>query len=609
MAQGLGAFTEGLQGGIAARDKMDMNKQYKRILGDKADLADREWAASTAASKSQYGIEHKGDMSGYVAPTRSQMQDPALLRLGKFLGGKMKGMFGGGVGAGEEAGATEQMAISTPEVQPAGPQASGATTYGIPGYADGGRVDETDEEKRARYAAMTEEGRNAPTYTGSGPGLDAQDLTEFAGDVGRNVLGNTRRRMSEWAPYGHMADQAVLDAEGAHATGDAVRGNMSEGLIGLKELGHGLLEDTGLPQAVGGVLDFAGGFLGMDGGGEQAKAGALPTPTPETTDAKQSPSTQAPAEAAIQATVDAPEKSDEQMAQAAMSEGEKSALENLDYKLLVDQGVRPEELPSMSTQDWADYRSQIFELEMSRGGSIKEAYDAMDYATVDTQMRGFNREATKALKYLQTGQNQEAAMALRQAYQYFPNGVGVKFGMVNDPKTGQPAIISMGVDEQTGEATGKPFIITTDRLNSMVEQATNPSAWRTWTKDGHDLQVELAKMDETSSHNASMEKIAGYRAESERMGIEADAAGGGSGGLKQSDKLAASKFFRESSEYTRIMEENGEEVANGLADVMDRVFLMRPDIPYNTIVNQVSQGWANGGEQGVIEYLDSLQGG
>ena len=63
MAQGLGAFTEGLQGGIKARSDMDAKKQYTRYMTDKNDENDREWANRQATDKSAY-IKEVGSEEG-----------------------------------------------------------------------------------------------------------------------------------------------------------------------------------------------------------------------------------------------------------------------------------------------------------------------------------------------------------------------------------------------------------------------------------------------------------------------------------------------------------------------------------------------------------------
>jgi hypothetical protein len=219
------------------------------------------------------------------------------------------------------------------------------------------------------------------------------------------------------------------------------------------------------------------------------------------------------------------------------------------------------------------------------------------------QMKGMMRELDKATLYLGTGQSQEAAMAVRQGFQYFPNGVSVKFGTTVDPTTGQPAIIAMGVDEETGETTGSPMLITAERLSAMRNQMSDPAAFRSWTKDGHDLQLQIAKFEETKASNLATEDIRKYEAETERGKL------GKTGGLKPSDVLARSKFFDESVEMKRIMDEEGEGVANSLADAMDRVIYEMPSTPPNVVRNEIIKGWTTGREAGVQEAIGRLRTG
>ena len=130
-------------------------------------------------------------------------------------------------------------------------------------------------------------------------------------------------------------------------------------------------------------------------------------------------------------------------------------------------------------------------------------------------------------------------MALRQAYQYFPNGVTVKFGTMIDPKTGQPAIMTMGVDEETGEPTGSPMLITTERLTTMMENMQNPDAFRSWTKDGRDLQMEINKLQSIDDYRQGTLDVAAYNAETDRIGELT----GGTGGLRPADRDRRDKEY------------------------------------------------------------------
>ena len=573
---GLGAFTEGLQGGMAARSKRDASKQYERILADRADVADRDWQNVLDTEQSQWMTEHGGSTEGYVAPTRTTIRDPALIRMGKFLGSKIKGFFGGG---GEEEGALGQMGIASPEIAPSSPVQQQAVSgfqqgQGIPGqqgpmqpsyrdgglvrgYQDGGRVE--DEHGAGGFAAYLTE-----------------DIPRAAGDL---VKSGFRSTISEGKEY--MADEAMrresLTEEGISAgqRGERTRDYIGEGVLAIPRMASAVTKDVLAPLKP--AASFVGGFLGFDGGEE-----GISTPTPEA-------ATEDPAAGeAVKAAIDAPDKSDGQIAEEAMSEGEQYALENLDYKLLIDQGVRPEELPSMSTKDWADYRSHMFQLEIGRGRSPKEAMQSVEYTTVDMQMRGMMRELDKATQYLGTGQNREAAMAIRQGFQYFPNGVSVKFGTVKDPKTGLPAIIAMGANEETGEVTGSPMIITADRLSALRAQMSDPKAFSAWTKDGHDLQISVAKLKETQKPNVAMEDIYATNAETARARAAASAKGGGfsAAELRQREAVYRTEI---GNDLDLVLDEP--EHARSLARAMSKLESMYPGIAQNAVLDEVYRAY------------------
>lgn len=568
---GLGAFTEGLQGGIAARDKRDLNRQYERILSDRADMADFKWDADVGALRENYILE-QGSAEGFTAPQRTQLQDPALIRFGKWLGSRMG--FGQQT---EEQGAIEGASFASPEIQPAGRQQSGATTYGIPGYAHGGRV--VSDEDRKRYAGMADEA----VGKGGGGGLGrflTEDMPRHAGAV----FDDTRRSALEGDKDVQESYDALRGSESAREAGGAFTDWAKASARTAGATAIGVAKDVFVDNPIG---QFAAGALGFDG---QESA------IPETTDAGQGKAT-GDKGAAIKSAIDVPDKSDEQIAQQAMSEGQQAAIENFDYQLLADQGVSPDELPSMTTRDWSDYRTAIFRREIAQGRTAKEAAQATDYLTVDSQMRGMMRELDKAVMYLGTGQNQAAAMAVRQGFQYFPNGIDVKFGTTTDPTTGQPAIIAIGRDEETGEPTGKPMLITTERLSTMRENFSKPEAFRAWTKDGHDLQLEVNKLESLDDYRQGSLDISAYRAETSRAGALS-----GKTGLKPSDRDRRDDIYRERLEMLGL---DDERTADSLARAMS-IYEQATGTDTTGAVEAVMEAYSTGDFQGVQDLLDSL---
>lgn len=532
MAQGLGAFTEGLQGGIKARSDMDAKKQYTRYMTDKNDENDREWANRQATDKSAY-IKEFGSEEGYSPAKRTKIQDPALMRLGKFVGGKLKGFFGGGSG-GEEANALEGASFATPEIAPAIPAPQNAVPVqqsAIPGqqgpmeqpfadgglvkgYANGGEVEDEDDEPRRYHGGPMSQDMMTPGASADEP------MFTSGGDVAGvpEQLPKMTAGLDAAATGMDAAKHDYATATGPRGRGGAITDYISNTVMGVAEGARGLATDVLVDND---LVQTGLGMLGFEG--DEGAPATQGVPTPEA-------QTGSPAEAAVTA-IDAPDTSAKEMADQAMSEGEQLALENLDYQLLADQGVSPDDLPSMNTSDWAEHRYNVFRSEMDRSGNVKEAYEAMDSATVDIQMKGMMRDMDKAVHYLQGGLNEAAALALRQSYQYFPNGSDVKFGTAVDPKTGMPAIITVGFDEETGEQKGDPMLITVDRLTTMRENFSKPEAFRAWTKDHQDLQMEIDKLQSQDDYRQGSLENQSYRDETARMRVE----NAGIPGLKATD--------------------------------------------------------------------------
>lgn len=595
-ASGAQGFVEGLQGGIASRNAMDKAKQMKHIRKMGISQMEDEMAGNRGMTMTDQMMQGGGDEEWDAFQAD---KDPALMRFGKWMGGKIKGMFGGG---GEEGGAMAQASFASPEIQPVGPQSSGATTYGIPqqkadggmmrrGYADGGIAeDETDEMKRQRAQAA----KSTAALEARRNGEDAGGIREFGRDLAHsagNVFDDTIAGAHGGQKLIDAADADLANASGAREVGTAIRGTGAAALTSAAETTGGLLKDVFVDNP---VTQGVAGFLGFDGqGGEQQGIPAANT----------APTT--PEGEAVAASVNEPAAA-EGVSEKAIAAAEEDALKNPNYTLLVDQGVRPEDLPSMTTMDWTEYRQKMTFYAGKSGMNPVEAHKMVDERITNMQMTGFQRQASIASKYLQTGQNREAAMALRQAYQYFPNGVTVKFGTMTDPKTGQAAIITMATDEETGEPTGQPMIVTTERLNTMVENMSDPSAFRTWTKDGRELQLEINKLQSSDDYRQGSLGIAGYNAETSRMG----AMSGGGGGQSRSGNLADAKWFTTEMDKKGLMEDEFAEDPRLLEAMTGAMIRLTMAGEHQGIaLEEVMQAYSNGGgTDGVQQLLQSRLG-
>lgn len=201
------------------------------------------------------------------------------------------------------------------------------------------------------------------------------------------------------------------------------------------------------------------------------------------------------------------------------------------------QQVDPAGIPSMPTRDWQEYRKRYVATAGLRGLTPAQAHEQISAI----QHQGFRNHAAQAMQLLQANEWQRAAMALRAAYQYFPNGVDVQFGMVRD-SSGQPALVGMGRSEDTGQRVGQPILITPERLSVMIDNFSDPSAFRAWTKDWRDEAFARQRHDDARRINA-------YRAETDRMNLanrlRASVTDNGSGGLNDNDIRTVAKEFRD----------------------------------------------------------------
>ena len=202
----------------------------------------------------------------------------------------------------------------------------------------------------------------------------------------------------------------------------------------------------------------------------------------------------------------------------------------------VNSGATADDIPHQSVKDWEDYRYEQVDAMLRQGIDSQTANDRV----TAVQHRGFIQYGTHAMQLLANGQLEAAAMALRTAYQYFPNGADVSFGIQNNQ------LVSMGRDENTGEPIGSPMIITADRLSAQLENFSKPGAFSVWTKDkeaGLRADREAQSQDE---YRKGMLGVAQQNAYSTRMSAGADvarASGRGGQDVKITDRNKATEMF------------------------------------------------------------------
>ena len=648
MAMGLGAFTEGLMGGMKARDQMDIAKQYKeRLRQDNAqgaidlqetyDLRKNEWLNNP----DNKGQTEKDFLVANPGMERYTMgKDPALVRFGKFLGKKL-GMFGGGQAEASMAGAAEAIPTGAMSKVPGGgagseklwegpnpnygyvPQQSAIPADKLPsnklvGYADGGRIPR-EEYQRDREGRLPDRTSHEPPRTGGrglgedvvNMGLDDFTLPEDRGSAFPRFHASVEKTRQYARDAG--AEYAASD-QGPGATGVAARKQAWAGLSGApKALTAGAVDiaDAFIPDGTGAFIE---GFVTGDDGSQQGvKGGEYGIPEDFDPNMKLYPDGVPGAnenedkKAATDATAPAPARSDTDIADQAIDDGTMMALENLDFRTLTSQGLTPNDLPQMPTGEWTQYRREMMDSLIAKGKDPSEALTIVDDMTVGVQMRGFQRYGQQAAQYLMAGLQDEAAMAMSMAFQYFPNGVSVQWADFTDPKTGQAALVARGFDEETGEPRGAPQLITAERLTVMMDQFQNPDAFRTWTLDNRQLQLDVAKHKETVSHNKSMEDIYAYGNETDRIKALTDRLdtmlGGGQGGAKLTDIDRRIGELKENMKRSVMYEDD---IAKSLPLQEDllaimSVYLQRTGFDAETVTQQVMEQYRAGREQGGTE--------
>jgi hypothetical protein len=239
----------------------------------------------------------------------------------------------------------------------------------------------------------------------------------------------------------------------------------------------------------------------------------------------------------------------------------------------------PEDVPTMNTKDWEQYRAEKRAIAAARGQSVGD----VDKEVTAMQMGGFQRYGQQAMALMQAGNLRGAATAMRAAFQYFPNGNDVKLGIH------QGQIIGYGLDEETGKPVGKPMVLNADTTARMLENFANPQAWRMWTKDWHAMAMEEKKFDrdtavqeETLAQGRERNKIAASAARSRAMTALVNAQ---RNGLKPSDLTSTSRYFSEG-----LMEMVGiydPLLASKLAAMAAQKWAANPNVPPAQILDMV----------------------
>lgn len=566
MPSALGGFVSGLQGGMEFQENRRRSKRINKALDyelDRIGLAQEGQQATHARA-----LEMEGrDPVDYTKFGVSE--DPYQGVLSKAFGSFRRGlsdMFTRG-----QPASVDPTSLQKPEMG----YTDGVPNYAIEEYADGGEVMEDVARRHPTERQVVDRSRpkrsrvrralNSKGAKGAGAltyGMAAIDTaTTPTEDYQRRIEGTP---VGDWLAYDDDDSNAMM-----------------------------LLKDVGT-RAVGALTDVGeAASFGMVGGENFADQRAAIRASDV---AAQPTDKEAPAERPNQAGPAAP--SAPAAPRAAVSQPAQDGPVNFAEAPIVP----VDDMPSMSTQDWIAYRSASVADMIAQGASPNEAHEAV----TQMQMRGFTNYAQQAMQFLGMGDPGRAAMSLKAAYQYFPNGVDVRFGMTQDAQ-GQPALVAMGRDEETGESTGQPMLITQERLAVMTENMSNPAAFRTWTKDWRDEEFKRRKYEEIDKQEA--QSMADYRAAQGQAALnrsEADriAAMAPGGGMKQSDLDRAYNAMNDMLGEMGLMEDVSPEEVDYLRRVAGVVYETNPGNYLNTY-GDIVQRFRQGGVEAVDAYMRS----
>ena len=560
--QGLAALTSGIQEGYEFVDSRKREKQVQELLGREntrlSNLAQAEGKDIERLSPGDF------DFASFEQPPT--------------IGQKIMGWVGNLVSpqqAQPQAIPTQTAPAPGAPVNaqgiPGQVQPEGATTFAMPQYKHGGSV----RQMRKKYANG---GRSLGPHQG-GPGGNrvAFQPYEHGGkaineDEESALEHATRRTEAEkLRMHERLEEPGISTAEYGSRYTDYIGSNIK----GARDvIGAGMV-DTGIPGAIAKGAKFVGGMLGYGTGGENkgredvdaaAAVRALPVDKP-------------PEQLAAQPDSGAGEG-------APVSVGGGQSLpatpstqprdEEIDFSTQARE-VMPEDMPAHSSKDWEEERNYWAASAIMKGQDPFEAMKKVD----QQQLNGFTRYSMQATALIDGGDLEGATRALYAAYQYFPNGKNVKFG-VQKGKDGQRVIVAMGSAEESGESSGPPQILNSNTISRMVENLQKPGALRAWTTDWQTTEGKLWEqgykqdvLKEAGRANRAKESIDRYEAVTAARG----------GGMKQSDWDRAFGEFMDSRELQMLGDES---TALDLADVMTRMYQRAgPSTGYPSIIKMV----------------------
>lgn len=564
-----GALVRGFQDGRDSAMDFRAKKQFERRREQELSLGDRD-AAALAGSEADLMQQFPNETAGMSAfdfePT---FDEPMGYKLFNKLFKKGKK----GKTAALDLGGESAFGSSNP-----GPTGAPEEEFDSPeqlGYADGGGVDDPDKVKERAARNRAAKPANVSSSTTAAEARTALPTAEKKPGVARRILNSKAAKVG-----------------GALAVGSAIVDQMDEGADERyqKRFGwEGPTPDEGDQSFAGFMKYFAKRGLGFasDLGDKLTFGAASKLAYRDDEGGGGAPAAPAPR----QALPVAPEGSPGNAMQLSTTSirgtpsrggGGQPSQQNFDMS-----AIEPADVPDMKTDEWKQYRQMIIRDATRRGQPIDQVNDRI----TAMQQKNFLNYGQQGLALQQAGNARGAMAAYRAAFQYFPNGNDVEFGIQKNKRTGQPQIIGFGKDEKTGKVVpGSEMIMDPERVAVLMENFKNPQAFRMWTKDWRDFQQTKREYEEVKKPLAQAQADA-LATNSEANVLRAEnaglrAGGAGAGGLKQSDVRAAQEMF------AGMLMENGVEdqaQAMELADIAIQLKQRQPQLSETTIMRMVLQ--------------------
>lgn len=588
------ALVKGFQEGGDFAQRFRANRQFEKardlaLEGEDYDMQARRANRRIRDPLSQ-GVFGKLDPNS-VQDYSGQLQDPFAFKLFDFIKSKAKKKKQA-VSTGQIAPTDSVAQTAAPEMNPydaaSPPQQAIPTEDEFGGYADGGSIPERkDLRDKMSDKELKKYRQNNAGATEEAPTRSMRDKINMRPVEGGSRMGNAARAVGRgigkaaagYALMAPLANQTADDADARYAQrfGWDEYPRNEDGSIGQEASVPGYLKYLG-KRALGYASDVGdmvtGGLAGYFYNDNPHAAQASPPPQAA---AGMGGAAQAPASPQRMAL-----STMEVRAKPAARAAVRSDPEHVDFSQM---DIDPHEVPDMKTDDWKRYRAEL--MDAARQSGRPDQVEKVNDMVTNMQQKGFMNYAQQGLALQQAGNIRGAMSAYRAAYQYFPNGHDVEFG-VHKGK-----IVGFGKDEKTGKVVpGTELVMDPERVAVLIENFKNPQAFRMWTTDWRDFHQkerqyqEVTKPLAQAQANALENRSEADVLRAENAQLKAGQTPGAGAGLRNAEHV-----FRERVGMLGIQDEAQ---ADYLASVMSQIKVANPNVPDNAIVQAIMQANRDG---------------